>query len=102
MSLANPVDLTASGDESDFGRVLATACADKNVDIIMLYIVLHLHRMTENMMDIIAKYAAIKPVLFCAAGTEHTQHLKNYLENKGVPAYTTVEEWVSAAEALTF
>ena len=102
MSLANPVDLTASGDESDFGRVLATACDDKNVDIIMLYIVLHLHRMTENMMDIIAKYAAIKPILFCAAGTDHTQHLKNYLENKGVPAYTTVEEWVSAAEALTF
>jgi 3-hydroxypropionyl-CoA synthetase (ADP-forming) len=102
ISLSNPVDLTASGTEEDFGRVLETACKDKNVDIIMLYIVLHLHRMTENMMDIIAKYAAIKPVLFSAAGTEHTQHLKNFLEGKGVPAYTSVEEWVSAAEALTY
>lgn len=40
MKIANPVDLTAAGTEEDFEAVLTAACEDKNVDIIMLYIVL--------------------------------------------------------------
>lgn len=98
----NPVDLTGSGTESDFEEILKTACADENVDIIMLYMVLHLSGLTENIVDIITKYSSIKPVLFCSAGAEHTEYVKSLLENKGCPTTTTVSEWVAAAEALTY
>ncbi|MHB1346783.1 MAG: acetate--CoA ligase family protein [Candidatus Humimicrobiaceae bacterium] len=102
ISLANPVDLTASGTEEDFEEAISAACADKNVDIIMLYIVLQLGRMTENMMNIIARYASIKPVIFCSIGAHHTEAMKSILENQGIPAFSSVEEWVSAAEALIY
>lgn len=100
--LSNPVDLTGSCTEKDFEDILAVACEDKGIDIIMLYIVLHLDRLTENMMDIVEKYMSIKPVLFCSAGAEHTTGMKEILEKRGVPTFTTVEEWVIAAEALTY
>ena len=100
--LDNPVDLTGSGTESDFEEILKAACADENVDITMLYIVLHLSGLTENIVDIITKYSSIKPVLFCSAGAEHTEYVKSLLENKGCPTATTVSEWVAAAEALTY
>ena len=61
-----------------------------------------LDRLTENMMDIVAKYASIKPVLFCSAGAEYAIEMKEILEKKGIPTFTTVEEWVTAAEALTY
>ena len=66
----------------------------------MLYIVLHLNRITENMMEIIAKYAKIKPSFSVLQGAEHTIYMKDLLEKRGVPAFSSVDEWVSATEAL--
>jgi len=102
VSLANPVDLTGTGTGADFEAILAAACADRNVDIIMLYIVFQVSPINEDMIDIIAKYASVKPLIFCSAGADHTQYMKQLLENKDVPAFSSVEEWVSAAEALVY
>lgn len=102
VSLANPVDLTGTGTEADYEAVIAAACADKNVDIIMLYIVFHVSPITEAMIDIIAQYASIKPLIFCSIGADHTEYMKSLLEKKDVPAFSSVEEWVSAAEALVY
>jgi len=102
ISLANPVDLTGTASEEDFEKVLAAACADKNVDIIMLYIVLHVSSMTENIIEIITKYASVKPLLFCSTGASHTEYMKSLLEKRGIPTFSTVEEWVCAAEALVY
>jgi len=98
----NPVDLTGSSTEADFEEVIATACADENVDIIMLYIVLQLSGLSENIVDMIKKYSSIKPILFCSTGAEHTGYIKDFLEDRGCPTTTTVSEWVAAAEALTY
>ena len=54
------------------------------------------------MMDIEEKYASIKPVLFCLTGTEHTIEMKEIFEKKGMHTFTTIEEWVTDAEALTY
>ncbi|MHB1276533.1 MAG: acetate--CoA ligase family protein [Candidatus Humimicrobiaceae bacterium] len=102
VSLANPVDLTGTATEADFEAVLACAAADENIDIIMLYVVFQCSPITENMIDIIAKYAVAKPIVFCSAGAEHTDYMKSLLEKRGIPAFTSVEEWVSAAEALAY
>lgn len=102
VSLSNPVDLTGTGTEADYEAVIAAACADKNVDIIMLYIVFHVSPVTEAMIDIIARYASIKPLIFCSIGSDHTEYMKSLLEKKDVPAFSSVEEWVSATEALVY
>ncbi|MHB8280253.1 MAG: CoA-binding protein, partial [Candidatus Humimicrobiaceae bacterium] len=102
VSLANPVDLTGTATESDFEAVLSAASADKNVDIIMLYIVFHVSPITENMIDIIARFASIKPLIFCSTGADHTEYMKSLLEKRDIPAFASVEEWVSAAEALVY
>ena len=102
ISLANPVDLTGTATEEDYEAAIAAAVADKKVDIIMLYIVFHVSTMTEKMADIIAKYAKIKPLVFCSTGADHTMYMKSLLEGKNVPAFSSVEEWVSAAESLVY
>ena len=102
ISLANPVDLTGTATEEDYEAAIAAAVADKKVDIIMLYIVFHVSTITEKMIDIIAKYADKKPIIFSSIGADHTIYMKNLLEEKGVPAFSSVEEWVSAAESLVY
>jgi len=102
VSLDNPVDLTGTATESEFETVLEAASSDKNVDIIMLYLVFQVSPLTEKMLDIITKYASIKPLIFCSMGTNHTMEMKNLLEEKGVPAFSSIEEWVSAAESLVY
>ncbi len=53
-------------------------------------------------MSIIARYAPIKPVIFCTAGAKNTAKMKAILGDMGVPVFSSVEEWVSAAEALIY
>lgn len=102
VSLANPVDLTGTGTGPDYEAAIAAACADKNVDIIMLYIVFQVSTVNEDIIDVITKHASIKPLIFCAIGADHTEYMKELLEKRGVPAFSTIEEWVSAAEALVY
>ncbi len=102
ISLANPVDLTGTATEEDYEKAISAAVSDENVDIIMLYIVFHVSTMTEKIIDIISKYAERKPIIFCSIGADHTLYMKKLLEKKDVPAFSSVEEWVSAAESLVY
>ena len=102
VSLANPVDLTGTATEADFEAVLAAASTDENVDIIMLYVVFQCSPITENIKDIIARFASLKPLIFCSTGAEHTEYMKGLLEKREIPAFASVEEWVSAAEVLVY
>jgi 3-hydroxypropionyl-CoA synthetase (ADP-forming) len=102
VSLANPVDLTGTATETDFEAVLESASSDKNIEIIMLYVVFQCSPITENMINIITRYSKIKPIVFSSTGAGHTDNMKKLLEKNGVPAFESVEEWVSAAEALLY
>jgi 3-hydroxypropionyl-CoA synthetase (ADP-forming) len=102
ISLANPVDLTGTATEEDYEAAISAAVSDKNIDIIMIYIVFHVSTMTEKMLDIVAKYADKKPIIFCSIGADHTISMKNLLEKKNIPTFSSVEEWVSAAESLIY
>ena len=92
ISLANPVDLTGTATEEDYEAAISAAVSDKNIDIIMIYIVFHVSTMTEKMLDIVAKYADKKPIIFCSIGADHTISMKNLLEKKNIPTFSSVEE----------
>lgn len=100
VSLANPVDLTGTATEVDFDIVLSSAVDDENVDIILVYAVLQCSPLTENMVEIIKKYADTKPIVFCAMGGTYTSYISELFEAQNIPVFKSVEELVSAAEAL--
>jgi len=100
VSIANPIDLTGTATEADFDIVLSYAVNDKNVDIALVYVVLQCSPMTENMIKIIKKCADIKPTVFCAMGGTHISYISELFEAQDIPVFKSVEEWISAAEAL--
>jgi len=41
-----------------------------------------------------------KPILVCAIGGPYTKRMAKQIEQTGIPVFSTVDEWVAAAEAL--
>jgi hypothetical protein len=70
--------------------------------MITFYILLNLKKTAENMIKIIAKYAKVKPLIFCSRGAEHTTNMRNLLECERVPVFSSSDEQVFAAEALIY
>lgn len=101
--LNNPIDITGSSGNRDFGTVLETAfIGDDFFDAAIVIPLMPPPTMTEEVVDIISEKAkeSGKPVIICTIGGKHTKTLKLMFEETGIPVFTSPERCVKAMSVL--
>jgi 3-hydroxypropionyl-CoA synthetase (ADP-forming) len=98
----NPVDVTGGATAEDYKFVIQTFMDDPNVDIIMPWFVFQDDPLDEIIIDYLAEFSKMKkkPILVGANGGPYTQKISQLIEEKGVPVFDDLRNWVAAASAL--
>ena len=101
--LNNPIDLTGSSGDDDFGTVLETAFINNDFfDAAIVIPLMPPHTMTERVVDIISQSAekSGKPVVVCTISGEYTKKVKELFEIKGIPVFPSPGRAVKAMSVL--
>ncbi|MDR4496520.1 MAG: acetate--CoA ligase family protein [Candidatus Scalindua sp.] len=101
--LNNPVDITGSSGNEDFGTVMKTAFIDDDFfDAAIVIPLMPPPGMTEGIVDIISQKAreAKKPVIICTIGGMHTRKIKLLFEEHNIPVFPSPERCVKAMSIL--
>ncbi len=101
--LNNPIDLTGSSGDEDFGTVLETAFVDNDCfDAAIIIPLMPPQTMTERVVDIISQAAvkSEKPVVICTISGEYTNKTKELFELKGIPVFPSPGRAVKAMSVL--
>jgi len=101
--LNNPIDLTGSSGDEDFGTVLETAFVDNDYfDAAIVIPLMPPQTMTERVVDIISQSAekSGKPVVVCTISGEYTKKSKELFEMKGIPVFPSPARAVKAMSVL--
>lgn len=98
----NPVDVTGGATAEDYKFVIQTFMDDPNVDIVMPWFVFQDDPLDEVIVDYLAEFSAShdKPLLVGGNGGPYTQKVAKMIEERGVPVYSDLRDWVAAASAL--
>ena len=99
----NPIDLTGSAGDEDFGFALKTAFVDNDFyDAAIIIPLMPPPTMTEGVVDIITQRAkeSGKPVVVCTIGGVYTKKIKEQFELKNIPVYLSPERAVKAMNIL--
>ena len=103
-STANPVDITGEADSRAYGRALKIALTEERIDsVILLYCETSVADPQETARTIEACYresGARKPLVVGMVGGERTREAILYLNERRIPAFTAINEAVSALDAL--
>lgn len=96
------VDVTGSATVRDYEVGIEALVSDPNVDIVMPWLVLQDTPLEDSIAGSLIRLVntSRKPVICGAAGGPYTVNFKKNLEMNGVPLFTTVTEWVTAASCL--
>lgn len=101
--LNNPIDLTGSSGDGDFGTALKTAFVDNDYyDAAIVIPLMPPQTMTERVVDIISEMAELsaKPVVVCTISGVYTKKIKELFELKGIPVFPSPERAVKAMSVL--
>jgi acyl-CoA synthetase (NDP forming) len=101
--LNNPIDLTGSSGDEDFGTVLETAFVDNDYfDAAIVIPLMPPQTMTEHVVDVISQSAekSGKPVVVCTISGEYTKKAKELFELKGIPVFPSPARAVKAMSVL--
>ena len=98
----NPADVTGGASAEDYQFVIRTFMDDPNVDIVMPWFVFQDDPLDEVIIDYLAEFSneKNKPVLVGGNGGPYTQKVSRLIEERGVPVYDDLRDWVAAASAL--
>lgn len=98
----NPADVTGGASAEDYQFVIRAFMDDPNVDIVMPWFVFQDDPLGEEIIDYLAEFSneKSKPVLVGGNGGPYTQKISRLIEEKGVPVYDDLRDWVAAASAL--
>ena len=98
----NPVDVTGGASAEDYQFVIKTFMEDKNVDIMMPWFVFQDDPLDEIIIEYLARFSKkrVKPLLVGANGGPFTNKVSRLIEQRGVPVYDDLRDWVAAASAL--
>lgn len=101
-SLGNPVDLTGSATDDEYGLVLREALSGDYYDLAIVTALWGPPALTDRLIDIIAETKKItgKPLLICSIGGRFTMSKKGLFEKKGLPVFPSPERAVKAASLL--
>ncbi|MFV1976178.1 MAG: acetate--CoA ligase family protein [Candidatus Scalindua sp.] len=101
--LNNPIDLTGSSGDEDFGIAMKSALVDNDFfDAAIVFSLMLPETMTEGVVEIISQMArdSGKPVVICVASGVYTEEIKTRFEKKGLPVFPTPERCVKAMSVL--
>jgi len=101
--LNNPIDLTGSAGNEDFGFALKTAFVDNDFyDAAIIIPLMPPPTMTEGVVDIISQRVkeSGRPVVVCTIGSVYTKKIKEQFELKNIPVYLSPERAVKAMNIL--
>ena len=101
--LNNPVDITGSSGNEDFGTVMKVAFIDDDFfDAAIVIPLMPPPAMTEGIVDIISQKAkeSKKPVIICTIGGMHTRKIKRMFEENNIPVFPSPERCVKAMSML--
>ena len=101
--LNNPIDLTGSAGNEDFGFALKTAFVDNDFyDAAIIIPLMPPPTMTEGVVDIISQRVkeSGRPVVVCTIGGAYTKKIKEQFELKDIPVYLSPERAVKAMNIL--
>ncbi|MBM3706213.1 MAG: acetate--CoA ligase family protein, partial [Actinobacteria bacterium] len=101
--IENIIDLTGSSSDSDYKTAINDCYNNKDIDIIMVWIMLQNPFISEDFYRIFGDYIKEnkKPLIVGAAGEEYTRKVGARIESLGIPVFYTVDDWVAAAEAIS-
>lgn len=101
-SLGNPVDLTGSATDDEYGLVLREALSGDYYDLAIVTALWGPPALTDRLIDIIAETSEVtsKPLLICSIGGRFTISKKGLFEEKGLPVFPSPERAVKAASLL--
>lgn len=76
-----------------------------DVDIIMVWFVFQCKPITPNVAKILRNLSLLyknnKPIVCCAMGDDHTYKMGELIKKENIAFFYSIEEWVSAAEAIS-
>lgn len=101
--LNNPIDMTGSSGDEDYGIAMKTTFVDNDFfDAAIIIPLMTSHTITEGVVDIISKQAkeSGKPVVICTVGGIHTKNVKDMFEENGLPVFPSPERCVKAMSIL--
>ena len=98
----NPVDVTGGASAEDYKFVIQAFFEDSKVDIVMPWFVFQDDPLDEVIIDYLAKFSKDydKPILVGGNGGPYTEKVSKLIEEKKVPVYHDIRDWVTAASAL--
>jgi acyl-CoA synthetase (NDP forming) len=101
-TLGNPIDLTGSATDDEYGLVLREALSGDGYDLAIVTALWGPPALTDRLIDIIAESAELtgKPLLICSIGGRFTMSKKSLFEVKGLPVFPSPERAVKAASLL--
>ena len=98
----NPADVTGGANADDYRFVIQAFMDDPNVDIVMPWFVFQDDPLEETIIDHLAAFSEKrkKPLLVGGNGGPYTQKISRLIEERKVPVYDDLRDWVAAASAL--
>lgn len=98
----NPVDVTGGASAEDYQFVIRTFMEDPNVGIVMPWFVFQDDPLDEIIIEYLAEFSKKrkKPLLVGANGGPYTNKVSKLIEERGIPVYDDLRDWVAAASAL--
>ena len=104
VSLANPIDLIGDADTERYKIALNKILEDKNVDLVILIILLSLSYVESDIIDVIndAKVNYGKPILVTTIGGDFTQMMVRMMEENQIPTFPNPQRTVDAVRALIY
>jgi 3-hydroxypropionyl-CoA synthetase (ADP-forming) len=98
----NPIDVTGSATSDDYKTGIEALLNDPNVDIVMPWFVFQDTPLDEKIIQVLAELSDThqKPILCGAMGGSYTLRMASAIEDRGVPVFTSVRDWVAAAKAV--
>jgi 3-hydroxypropionyl-CoA synthetase (ADP-forming) len=97
----NPIDVTGSATSEHYRVGIEALMRDPNVDIVCPWFVFQDSPLDEGIVDVLAEMAEKyhKPLLCGATGGPYTQRMSRRIEERGIPVFPSVREWMAAAAA---
>jgi acyl-CoA synthetase (NDP forming) len=101
--LKNPIDMTGSSGDEDYGIAMKSALVDNDFfDAAIIIPLMPPPTMTEGVAGIISQMAkeSGKPVVICMVSGIYTEKIKAKFEEKGLPVFPSPERCVKAMSVL--
>jgi 3-hydroxypropionyl-CoA synthetase (ADP-forming) len=100
--IQNPLDVTGSASSGDYETGIRALLEDPNVDIVMPWFVFQDTPLGEDIVEVLDRLSRShnKPIVCGAIGGDYTRKMGRALEEKRVPVYFSVREWMCAASGL--